>query len=65
MVPDQEIASLEIRMLTIGSHVVFYRVSDRENEVTVLRVLNARQSCPSLIKDQFLVMEADDSTMKE
>lgn len=64
-VPDQEIALLEIRMLTIGSYLLFYRIFEREKEVTVLRVLNARQSYSSLFKDQLLIMEANSKELNE
>ncbi|WP_206808578.1 type II toxin-antitoxin system RelE/ParE family toxin [Paradesulfitobacterium ferrireducens] len=47
IVPDNELAKQEYRMLIIESHIVFYKVMG--DEVIVYRVLHGMRDCPDLL----------------
>lgn len=46
LVPDDNLTPLEFRMVPIGNYIIFYRVYYVNQEVTVLRVLDARRDYP-------------------
>lgn len=48
IVPVNELAKKEYRMLIIDSYIVFYRVID--DEVVVYKVLHGKQEYPDLLK---------------
>lgn len=48
IVPDNELAKQEYRMLIIESYIAFYKVIG--DEVVVYRVLHGMRNCPDLIK---------------
>ena len=48
IVPDNELAKQEYRMLIIDSYIAFYKVID--DEVVVYRVLDGMQDYPDLLK---------------
>ena len=49
-VPDNKLSALEFRMIPIGNYIVFYRVYSTIEEVTILRVLDARRDYPRFFK---------------
>lgn len=48
IVPDNELAKQEYRMLIINSYIVFYKIID--DEVVVYRVLHGMRDYPDLLK---------------
>lgn len=48
-VPDKKIADLGFRMIPIDNYVVFYKFYESQNEVSILRVLNAKRDYPNLL----------------
>ncbi|MGB4438834.1 MAG: type II toxin-antitoxin system RelE/ParE family toxin [Sedimentibacter sp.] len=50
-VSDKKMASLEFRMLPIKNYILFYRVLEKEKEVIILRVLDAKRDYPRIYKD--------------
>ena len=49
-VPDGKLASLEFRMIPVNNYIIFYRVYIAMEEVTVLRVLDARRDYPRFFR---------------
>ncbi|MBP1926145.1 toxin ParE1/3/4 [Sedimentibacter acidaminivorans] len=50
-IADKKMASLEFRMLPIKNYILFYRVFEKEKEVIILRVLDAKRDYPRIFKD--------------
>ena len=49
-VPDSKLAALEFRMISLGNYIVFYRVYNDAEEITILRVWDARRDYPRFFK---------------
>ena len=50
LVNDERLALIGIRMLVIGSYIVFYSVSEMKENVTIIRILNSRRDWLNLLQ---------------
>ncbi|RIV22892.1 type II toxin-antitoxin system RelE/ParE family toxin [Alicyclobacillaceae bacterium I2511] len=49
LVRDERLASQGIRMLPVDNHIVFYIVSERNNSVTIVRILYGKREWRQLL----------------
>lgn len=51
LVPDKKISSIGFRMFPFGNYIVFYIVFEQQEEITVLRILNAKRDYPRMFEN--------------
>lgn len=50
-VPDRKLAHLDYRMFLVGNHIIFYKVYEKNKEVIILRILDAKRDYPQFFKN--------------
>lgn len=50
LVPDKQISSIGFRMFLVGNYIVFYVIFEQQEEITILRVLNAKRDYPRMFE---------------
>ena len=50
LVPDKKISSIGFRMFPVGNYIVFYVIFEQQEEVTILRILNAKRYYPCMFE---------------
>ena len=51
LVPDKKMSSIGFRMFPFGNYIVFYIIFEQQEEITVLRILNAKRDYPRMFEN--------------
>ena len=50
LVPDKKISSIGFRMFPVGNYIIFYVIFEQHEEITILRILNAKRDYPCMFE---------------